>query len=262
MTAVQRAIAGAALACAVGWPQAGTAEPAASGFHSTGTLVIAARVGGAPLDVGGNVALDRRGNLYRLDLLSLSLPSAGATASALAGALLAPGGATLLYDGATGTMTAYSNGNRVYYQDAPAAAAAPRVIPGPAAAPIGAADPLAALAGVVRQLHDVEQASIMLTGHATVNGHPTDDLDVLVKRQRPGKPREDYHAQVALADDLDGFPVQILFSSTPPSPQDFGGSLRLDLTAVTPQAPDAGTFAVPAGYTRVGSLGEVLQAQR
>jgi hypothetical protein len=83
---------------------------------------------------------------------------------------------------------------------------------------------------------------------------------VLVRRQRPGKALEDYHAQLALADDLDGFPVRILFSSTPPTPQDFGGSLRLDLTAIAREAPDEALFAVPAGYTRVTSIGEVLQA--
>ncbi len=36
-----------------------------------------------------------------------------------------------------------------------------------------------------------------------------------MKRQLPGKPLEDYHAQLALADDLGDFPVQIAFASVP-----------------------------------------------
>ena len=261
MSAGRRALAAVLLASLTAAPCAGSADALATGFHSTGTLVVQATVSGSPLNVGGNIALYRRGSMYRLDLLSLAFPGTGAMTSAAAGALLAPGGATLIYNGVTGVMTAYSNGNHDYYENTPTAAATPRPAATPGAAPlVGAADPLAALAGVVRQLHDVERASIMLTGHSTTNGHATDDLDVLVRRRRPGKALEDYHAQLALADDLDGFPVRILFSSTPPTPQDFGGSLRLDLTAIARETPDEALFAVPAGYARVTSIGEVLQA--
>jgi hypothetical protein len=259
MNAGRRAIAAAALALVLGVPATVRSEPLANGFRSTGTIVVDARIGGSPVAVGGDVALYRRGSLYRLDLLSLAFPAAGSTASAVAGALLAPGGATVIYDGASGTVSAYSNANHVYYQAIPSAATPQPVAASPAIPAAGAADPLAALAGLVRQLHDVQQASIQLTGHSMTNGHPTDDLDVLVKRQRPGKPLEDYHAQLELADDLDGFPVRILFSSTPPTPQDFGGSLRLDLTTIARETPAATVFAVPAGYTRVASIGEVLQ---
>jgi hypothetical protein len=259
MNALRRVLAGMLIA-AIATPATGFAEPLASGFRSSGTLVVQATVSGSPLNVGGNIALYRRGSKYRLDLLSLGFPGASATTSAVAGALLAPGGATLIYNGATGAVTAYSNGNRDYYEDTPKP-----ITSGPAASPAaapaaGAADPLAALAGIVRQLHDVQRASIVLTGHSTTNGHATDDLDVIVRRQRPGKALEDYHAQLSLADDLDGFPVRILFSSTPATPQDFGGSLRLDLTAIAPETPDDAVFAVPAGYARVASIGEVLQA--
>jgi hypothetical protein len=255
----RRTVLAAALLAALTFPPAsGRTESLATGFRSTGTLVVQATVSGSPLNVGGNIALYRRGSLYRLDLLSLGFPGTDSTTSAVAGTLLARGGATLIYNGATGAVTAYSNANRDYYEDAPKPAA-----PGPTAPPApapGAADPLAALAGIVRQLHDVQRASIQLTGHSTTNGHATDDLDVLVRRQRPGKALEDYHAQVALADDLDGFPVRILFSSTPAAPQDFGGSLRLDLTDIARETPDDAIFAVPSGYARVTSIGQVLQA--
>jgi hypothetical protein len=263
-----RTVAALLLAGLVALPGPGRAAAGSSpgGFRSTGTLVVQATYSGSPVNVGGDIALYRRGSMYRLDVLSLAFPGTDPTTSAVAGALIAPGGATLIYDGASGTVTAYSNANRVYYQDAPAVKGASRrtlsdTAPAAAAssAAPGADDPLAALAGIVRQLHDVQRASILLTGHSTTNGHPTDDLDVQVRRQRPGKPLEEYHAQLELADDLDGFPVRILLQSTPPTPQDFGGSLRLDLTAVAPETPDAATFAIPASYARVASLGEVLQ---
>jgi hypothetical protein len=260
MNALHCALGAALLAALPAIPLPARAESLAAGFRSTGTLVVQATISGSPLNVGGNIALYRRGSMYRLDLLSLGFPGTSSGTSAVAGALLAPGGATLIYDGATGTVIAYSNGNRDYYEDAPKPPArGPAATPAPPAA-VGAADPLAALAGIVRQLHDVQRASILLTGHSTTNGHATDDLDVLVRRQRPGKALEDYHAQLALADDLDGFPVRILVSSTPPTPQDFGGSLRLDLTAIARETPDDAVFAVPAGYARVTSIGEVLQA--
>lgn len=260
---LRAALTAAVLSGLIALPAAGRAAPLDSGFSSTGTLVVQATVSGSPLNVGGNIALFRRGSMYRLDLLSLGFPGTGAQLSAAAGALIAPGGATLVYDGGTGAVIAYSNANRVYYAAGPkqdAANSAPARPPAAAPPAPGAADPLAALAGIVAQLHDVQRASIQLTGHSTTNGHPTDDLDVLVKRQRPGKALEDYHAQLELADDLDGFPVRILFSSTPPTPQDFGGSLRLDLTSIARQTPADDVFAIPAGYTRVSSIGEVLQA--
>jgi hypothetical protein len=260
MMRMRRALAAAFCASVIGAPLTGAAASSAagappSGFRSTGTLVVQATISGSPLNVGGTIAFYERGNLYRLDLLSLGFPGSDPTASAVAGALLAPGGVTLIYDGSTGAIAAYSIGNRTVYRDRPKA-------PGPAPvgppALTGAADPLAALSAVARQLHDVERASIALTGHSTTNGHPTDDLDVVVVRQRPGKSRENYHAQVSLADDLDGFPVRIALQSTPPTPQDFGGALRLDLTAVARESPADSVFAVPDGLTPVSSLGEVL----
>jgi hypothetical protein len=259
MNGLRRAF-GAALAA--GWiaalPTAGDAQPRATGFQATGTLVAQATIAGSPLNVGGTIAVYRNGGFYRLDLLSLAFPGTDPTASAVAGALLAPGGATLIYNGATGAVSAYSNAHRVYYASA-AAPTAGAGTPPPALPAAGGADPLGALAGIARQLHDVVRASILLTGHSVTNGHPTADLDVLVRRQRPGKALEDYHAQLALADDLDGFPVRILLSSTPATPQDFGGSLRLDLTTATAQTPALALFTIPPGYTRVSSLGEILQ---
>ena len=125
--------------------------------------------------------------------------------SALAATLIGPGGVSDLYDGATGALSAWSNANQTYYSETPAVRAPRRGIARRASAP-HRRDPLAALASLAGALHDVQSATIQLVGHSVVNGHPATDLDVQMKRQLPGKPLENYHAQLALADDLNDFP--------------------------------------------------------
>jgi hypothetical protein len=236
----------------------GTSAPIA-GLRSNGTLVVSAQLEGQPLNLGGNVALYRKGALYRLDLLSLGFPGTSSEVSALTASLLAPGGITLVYDGTTGAVTAWSSASHSYYPMTPARSTASSANGPTGAASSGSgSDPLAVLGGVARARRDVQTPTIQLLGHKTLNGHPTTDIDVQMKRQRPGKPLEDYHAQIALADDLGAFPVQIAFSSVPPTASSFGGSMRLDLTDVQPAAPDDAMFAVPAGYTRAASLSALL----
>ncbi|MDQ6925412.1 MAG: hypothetical protein M3154_04155, partial [Candidatus Eremiobacteraeota bacterium] len=218
-----------------------------------------ANVQGAPLNIGGNVALYHKGSLYRLDVLSLGFPGTSGDLSALAATLLSPGGVSALYDGSTGAMTAWSNGNRTYYSDTPAR---PIAQPGPAAAanaPSGSNDPLAALAGLAGAFRDVQSANIQLVGHGTVNGHPATNLDVQLRRQRTGKALENYHAQLALADDLNEFPLQITVQSVPTPGNSFGGTAKLDLTSIQADNPDDALFVVPQGYTRVDSIAGVLR---
>ena len=233
------------------------AAPAIPGLRAGGTVVIQANLQGQPLNIGGNVALYHKGTTYRLDLLSLGFPGASGDLGAAASTLLGPGGVTVVYDGSTGIVTAWSSANRTYYAGSPARAPAPP----PSAASVAAAsggDPLSALASVAAALRDVQSATIQLIGHSVVNGHPTTQLDVQMKRQLPGKAPESYHAQLALADDLSGFPVQLTLQSIPPTPNAFGGTMKLDLTSVQPDDPDDATFRVPPGYARVPSLSGVL----
>lgn len=233
------------------------AASASNGLRSSGTIVVQANISGQPITAGGNIALYRRDARYRFDLISFGFPGTDPAMSAAFGALIPVGGATVLYDGSNGSMTVYSNANHAYYTETPHSNAAPA----PAQTPTTSAahDPLAALATLTRDLHDVQSASIFFSGHTTLNGHPVSNLDVLLKRHTPGKPLEDYHATLALADDLDGFPVRILFSSTPPTKDAFGGSLRIDLTSVQADPLDDATFAIPAGYTRVNSMSDVIK---
>ena len=234
------------------------AAPAIPGLSSTGTLVVQASVSGQPVNVGGKVALFHKGTLYRLDLLSLGFPGVGGDLSALAATLIGPGGVSMLYDGATGSITAWSNANKTYYSETPSHAAPAAAAPANSA-PSSPADPLAALANLATALRDVQSATIQMTGHSMVNGHLSTGLDVQVKRQQPGKSLENYHAQLALADDLNDFPVQIALQSVPATKNDFGGTMKLDLTTVERNTPDDSMFTVPQGYTRVSSLSGVLR---
>ncbi|HEY6234679.1 MAG TPA: hypothetical protein VIW69_06245, partial [Candidatus Elarobacter sp.] len=84
------------------------------GLRASGTLVVQANVQGSPVNVGGNVALYHKGSLYRLDVLSLGFPGTSGDLSALAATLIGPSGISALYDGSTGALTAWSNGNRTY----------------------------------------------------------------------------------------------------------------------------------------------------
>ena len=104
----------------------------------------------------------------------------------------------------------------------------------------------------------MQSATIQLVGHTTVNGHPATSLDVQMRRQLPGKALENYHAQLALADDLGDFPVQITLQSVPATPRDFGGTAKLDLTEIQRDEPADNLFTIPTGYTRVSSLAGVL----
>jgi hypothetical protein len=234
------------------------ADAPPAGLRSTGTIVIQANLQGAPLNIGGNVACYRKGNLFRLDLLSLGIPGTSGDLGALATALIGPGGMSAVYDASTGTVTAWSNANRTYYSATRTPRAASSSAPAAAPASSGAADPFTALASVAGTLHDVQTATIQLVGHSPVNGHPATNFDVQVKRQLPGKPLENYHAQLALADDLGEFPLQIAFESVAATPSAFGGKAKLDLTSVQADNPDDAMFRAPDGYRRVDSIGAVF----
>jgi hypothetical protein len=228
---------------------------AAPGERASGTIVVETQLQGADVTLGGNIVLYRRGPLYRLDLLSLGIPGSDPTTSAMFGALLGPGGATIIYDGATGSISAYANGNRTSYTASPTPAAAAAAPPSAPGAPRANRDPLAILAAIAKATANVQQASIILTGHAPMNGHPTSDFDVQLERDLPGNVPEKFHAQFALADDLDGFPVKVTAESSGRTT----GKFQLNLTTIEAASPGDEMFAIPVGYTRVNSIGDVLR---
>ena len=232
------------------------------GLRATGTLVVQANVQGSPVNVGGNVALYHKGSLYRLDVLSLGFPGTSGDLSALAATLIGPGGISALYDGATGALTAWSNGNRTYYTETPARprGAAPSAAAAAASAPAASGDPLAALArprdGAARRAERDDPArgaqhrerpsrdEPRPAAQAPAPGQAAGELPRAARARRRSQrvPRADHDADRARR-----------------RPNAFGGTAKLDLTSVQADNPDDGLFVVPQGYTRVDSIAGVLR---
>jgi len=233
-----------------------------SGFTGKGALVVQTSLGETKLTVGGNVAFEERDPLVRIDVLSLGIPGADSTLSALmATQLFPPGGFTVIYDRKLSTYTVWSNAKHDYYTPPQAAAGSPPPMPLPApnssAAP-NTANGLSAIFSFLRSLKDdkVFTISLTMTGHGTVNGHPATALTFQYLKTTNSGDTSDFHGQLQLADDLGEIPVEIAASvKTKGIPQ---SSLRLDATSIAQANPPDADFAVPAGYTRATSLGDVI----
>ena len=240
----------ALLACA---PLAARAD---EGLTSSGSIVIQAVFSGQKINLGSPIALFRAGSAYRLDVTQLAPVGVDPTVSAFLASALPIHSFTFMYDGASGTTSAYSNDNHTYYQESKKA---PSAVPTSTIATTGS-DPLSTIAMYGRMLRDDKtfSATLDLAGHGTTNGHPATNVNLEFKQQKNAGASQDYRAHLALADDLDGFPVQIALDSVAAKASEFAGAVRLDLTNVQRSAPPSGSFAIPGGYTRVTSLQEIL----
>ena len=232
------------------------ATRADEGLTSSGSIVIQAVFSGQKVNLGSPIALFRAGSAYRLDVTQLVPVGVDPTVSAFLASALPIHSFTFMYDGASGTTSAYSNDNHTYYQESKKA---PSAVPTSTIATTGS-DPLATIAMYGRMLRDDKtfSATLDLAGHGTTNGHPATNVNLEFKHQKNAGTLQDYRAHLALADDLEGFPVQIALDSVAAKASEFAGAVRLDLTNVQRGAPPSGSFAIPGGYTRVTSLQEIL----
>ena len=126
MRAALRRAAGAAL-LSFALPAAAYADDA-SGYAGKGSLVIQTSLGETKLTVGGDIAFEERDTVIRIDILSLGIPGADPTLSAVMSTqLFPPGGFTVIYDRKQSTYTVWSNAKRLYYSppQKPAASFAP-----------------------------------------------------------------------------------------------------------------------------------------
>jgi len=232
-----------------------------NGFSAKGALVVQTEFSGAKINIGGNINLEQRGPLVRVDVLSLSLPGMDAMLSQLANSqLFPPGGYSLVYDQAKHSYTVWSPSRHAYYTNDNGGSAPSSSNPAVAAATtVGNATDMLHAFAAAKALRDYRQfsASLNLTGHGTTNGHPTTGLDFALKRQeRTGDPL-DIHGSLKLADDIDELPVQVVASlkgagGAPPT------SMRLDLNSINQQTPSEDDFTVPAGYSQAQHLTDVL----
>jgi hypothetical protein len=230
-----------------------------AGYTGKGALVVQTSLGETKLTVGGSIAFEERDSLIRIDVLSLGLPGADPTLSAIMGTqLFPPGGFTIVYDRKASTYTIWSNAKRLYYtQTKTSALSTPTPAPGPSATPGGTKGP----SGLFSFLHSLKDdkaliVSFTLTGHGTVNGHPATGITFQFLRTTNAGETSDFHGQLQLADDLDDIPIEIAASvKTKGIPE---SSFRLDATAIAQTDPPDADFAVPAGYARAASLGDVI----
>lgn len=264
MSAPRNARASASIVCALlVWCAPASAAGDAAGYVSKGQLVVRTTLGGTEITVGGDVALEERGDLLRLDLLSLAIPGTDPTLSAAVSTQLFPaGGFTVVFDRSARTYTVWSPSKRNYYASAAGqTSASPSPAPSPnAATALGAASDLFGAFAFAKSLKDdaAFSASLTLAGHGTVNGHPATGVDYAYSRTTKGGDATEFHGRLQLADDLDAVPVQITASGHAKSlPQ---SSLRLDLTSLAKIAVPASDFQVPPGYARATDIGQVLGA--
>ncbi len=231
------------------------------GYTGKGALVIQTSLGETKLTVGGNIAFEQRDSLVRIDVLSLGIPGADPTLSALmATQLFPPGGFTVVYDRTASTYTIWSSAKRLYYTQTKAnGVATPTPIPVPSASALpGATNGPLGVFSFLRSLKDdkVFTVSFTLTGHGPVNGHPATGLSFQYLKTTNAGETTDFHGQLKLADDLNDIPIEIAASvKTKGIPE---SSFRLDATSIAQTDPPDADFAVPAGYTRAASLGDVI----
>ncbi len=231
------------------------AQPAATqGYTGTGNAVIQTNLAGAALTVGANVAFEARGDRFRLDLLSVAVPGTDPTVSALAGSqLFPPGGFTVVYDRVGSTLTIWSPAKRTYYvvqKPTPSATSAPVAMP--------AGNTLTGMLAALRGFKDDRSfsASVTMTGHTTLFGHPVTGLGFHVSAVPLTGSALDVGGEFQLADDLDAFPLRLtatIAAGTFPA-----SSLRVEFPTLAKATPRDADFAIPAGFTAAATLGGVL----
>jgi hypothetical protein len=248
-------------ACLLALAPVAARSDAATGYAGRGAIVIQTQLGETKLTVGGTMAFEESDPFVRIDLLTLGIPGADPTLSAVMGTqLFPPGGFTVVYDRSASTYTVWSNAKHTFYAPpVKPAATAPASTPVPVASATPApANGLFAVFGFLRSLRDDRafNVSLALTGHGRTNGHPTTGLHFEYLKTTTGGETSNIHGELQVADDLNEIPVEIAVSvQTKGIP---ASAVRLDATSIAQANPPSADFTVPQGYARAASLGDVI----
>ncbi|MBD5634045.1 MAG: hypothetical protein IAI49_06160 [Candidatus Eremiobacteraeota bacterium] len=258
---MRRTLAAFAFACASAAPNLAHAQSAGSiegGYVGSGNLVVQTSLAGVALTVGGNIALEERGSRLRIDVLSLGIPGADPTVSAVLGTqLFPPGGFSVVYDAHPSTYTVWTNAKRAFFVGGTPDRAQPAAA-NPAAGAIASGADLFDAFSALRSLKNdrVFSASVALIGHETLFGHPVTGLHYQFTQSTSADASFDAQGELELADDLGSVPIEFTARATAKGIP--GTSLRLDLTQMARQTPRADDFAPPRGYVRASTLGDVI----
>lgn len=222
---------------------------------SPGATPVPAASPGPPMTASATVAFEVKPKKFRFDLVSVSLSGLG---PAVAGMMppFPAGGATAVADYSTGKLVVWVPSTKKYFVGKiPVPNFGKNATPSPhmSAAPMPMMDPFA----VFKAFQGMKTFSIALTGHATSNGHPTSQYDLVLEREYGAGNTFAVHGQMQLADDIDELPVSFHLSvdgnKLPAS------SLRYELTNFERRVPPESDFHPPGGYKLVKNPGDAFK---
>jgi hypothetical protein len=229
------------------------------GYVGTGDAEIQSMLAGAPLTLAANVAFEERGSRVRLDILSVGLQgnTSGITGM-MATQLFPAGGFTVVFNRSDSTFTVWSAARHAYFIGGgpnPTPTPTPTPAPSPSATPRG---DLFGLFGPLRSLKDDQTLSltVALSGHSTLFGHPVSNVHYAFVRTTISGDTMDVHGDLAVAEDLNGVPLQLTASAVAKGiPQ---SSLRIELPQLEKRLPPETDFLPPPGYARVTNIGDAI----
>jgi hypothetical protein len=205
--------------------------------------------------LGASVAFEVRRLKFRLDLLSVTLPSAMTQASGGPAPPFPPGGCTIVVDPTASKFVLWVPRTKKYFAGKlpkPSFGGKPKPTPG-VGAPAHPFDPLV----VFRLLKGIKTFSFALTGHSAMNGHPTSQYDFTLAREYGAGNSFAVHGQMQLADDMDELPV--LFQVSVSGNKLPESSLRYDLTSLERRLPPETDFHPPGGYKLAKDPGDTFK---
>lgn len=225
--------------------QTATPSPAASPRPSPAAFIARAhadvsvtRNSDSTVGARADAAIYQRGNLTRIDLLSL-------TASALP---IPPLHFTAVLDGRARTVTLWNDQTRRYFVAHVNVGATPTPAPKATNAPGWLFDRRSPFADL-----DVLEFDLKMTGHTTTAGIPTTGFstDLTVRKKGSTAPVR-ITGTAQLSDDYGGFPMAIsLAFASAQGANKLSIDYAIDALNLTP--PPASAFRLPRGYTKASS---------
>jgi hypothetical protein len=224
-------------------------EPA--GFSARASLSVRANTQKGNMSLSGSAALERRGRLVRIDLLTLAVadPTKASPSNPIP-----PGGYSFVYDTATMNFTLWSPSRRLYYTGKGKPSAATPA-PSPSASPTS--EPSSVLAG----LKDLRQFALSIAlspNKDAVDGHPTTSFDFKFARQVKNEDPLEVSGRATFADDLGGVPLLLTMKAITGAAGGFGADLRVALNDVKQTVPPQSDFEAPSDYVKASSIFDVI----
>lgn len=220
-----------------------------SGFSAHGTIAAHAQIGGSPIAFGTEIAVASSERRVRIDLLRVSFSGDSPSMNAMIARSLPTSPVALVYDQAARTATVWSEATRTYYRTIVHMPSGKHPSSPKETVTDSPIDQFLRATKSLTEFDTLNQA-VTLVGHQPVNGHLSTVLHVTLESQKHGGKLQHIGADLALADDLSGFPIRLWMTGK----GEFEGDLKIDLATASFARPDPSVFKVPSGYKRVDSF--------